>query len=92
MIGSLGWMEITIIIILALLVVGPKGLPKLGKSIGKALRDFKREARELKDAIELEADEEDRREVSKKKKRKKKKAEVQGEAGEDSGKSPSADA
>ena len=72
MIGSLGWMEITIIIVLALLVVGPKGLPKLGRSVGKAIRDFKREARELKDAVELEADEEERREEAEKRKRRKK--------------------
>ena len=73
MIGSLGWMEITIIIVLALLVVGPKGLPKLGRSVGKAIRDFKREARELKDAVELEVDEEERKEETEKRKRHKKK-------------------
>lgn len=72
MIGSLGWMEITIIIVLALLVVGPKGLPKLGRSVGKAIRDFKREARELKDAVELEVDEDERREEAEKRKRRKK--------------------
>jgi sec-independent protein translocase protein TatA len=62
MIGSIGWMEMVIIAILALLIVGPKGLPKLGKSIGRAIRDFKKEANELKSAVELEVEEEDRRE------------------------------
>ena len=71
MIGSLGWMEISIIVILALLVVGPTGLPKLGKTIGKAVRDFKREANSLKQAVELEADEYDRLEEQKKTKKKK---------------------
>jgi sec-independent protein translocase protein TatA len=61
MIGSLGWMELTIILIIALLVVGPRGLPKLGRSMGKALREFKREARELKEAVEFEIDEEERK-------------------------------
>lgn len=63
MIGSIGWMEIVIIAVLALLIVGPKGLPKLGKSVGRAIRDFKREANELKSAVELEVEEEERREA-----------------------------
>lgn len=75
MIGSLGWMEITVIAILALLIVGPKGLPKLGKSLGKAIRDFKREANELKSAVELEVEEDDRREEQERKKKKTQKAE-----------------
>lgn len=79
MIGSLGWMEIAIILILALLVVGPKGLPKLGKSIGRAIRDFKREASELKDAVEFEIDEDDRKEEQRKKKRKKKRVSSTGD-------------
>lgn len=61
MIGSLGWMEMAVILVVALLVVGTNGLPKLGKSIGKALRDFKREANELKSAVEIELEEEERR-------------------------------
>lgn len=73
MLGPIGWPELTIIVILALLIVGPKGLPKLGKSVGKAIRDFKREANELKQAVEFEIDEDDRKEVVKKKKKKKKK-------------------
>lgn len=71
MLGPIGWPELTIIVILALLIVGPKGLPKLGKSVGKAIRDFKREANELKQAVEFEIDEEDRKEEVKKKKKKK---------------------
>ena len=63
MIGSIGWMELTIILIIALLVVGPRGLPKLGRSIGRALREFKKEARELKEAVDFEIDEEERKEA-----------------------------
>jgi len=72
MIGSLGWMELAVIAIIALLVVGPRGLPKLGKSIGKALREFKRESRELRQAIEFEIDEEERQSRVKKASAKKK--------------------
>jgi sec-independent protein translocase protein TatA len=74
MIGSLGWMEITVIAIIALLLVGPKGLPKLGKSIGGALRDFKKEAKELKQAIEIEVDEDDRQDQQAKAKERRTKA------------------
>lgn len=73
MIGSIGWMELTVIVVIALLIVGPRGLPKLASSLGRAVRDFKREARELKDAVEFEIDEEDRREASGKKHKRQKK-------------------
>jgi sec-independent protein translocase protein TatA len=72
MIGPIGWMELTIILIIALLVVGPKGLPKLGRSIGKALREFKKEAQELKQAVEFEIDEDERKETEAKRRRKQK--------------------
>ncbi len=39
---NLGWMEITVIIILALLFFGPSRLPGLGKSMGEAIRGFKK--------------------------------------------------
>lgn len=71
MIGPIGWMELTIIIVIALIVVGPRGLPKLGRSLGRAMRDFKREARELKQAVEFEIDEEERRESEEKRKKRK---------------------
>jgi sec-independent protein translocase protein TatA len=72
MIGSLGWMELAIILIIALLVVGPKGLPKLGRSIGKAMREFKKEAQDLKSAVEFEIDEEERKETEAKRRLKQK--------------------
>lgn len=68
MIGTLGWMEITIIIIIALLFVGPKKLPKMARSAGKAIRNFKKEAKELKDAVEFEIDEDERKEKAQEKK------------------------
>ena len=39
--GSLGPMELIIIVGIALLVFGPKKLPELGSGLGKAIRDFK---------------------------------------------------
>ena len=38
---SVGPMELVIVLVLALLVLGPKRLPEAGKAVGKGLREFK---------------------------------------------------
>ena len=38
---SLGPMELVIILVIALLVVGPKKLPNVGRSLGSSMREFK---------------------------------------------------
>ena len=45
---NLGFPEILMIFIIALLVFGPKKLPELGKSLGKGLKEFKKATDELK--------------------------------------------
>jgi sec-independent protein translocase protein TatA len=40
---GLGWPEVAIIAIVALLVFGPKKIPEIGSSLGKTLRGFKEE-------------------------------------------------
>ena len=52
--GSLGWQEIIVIFIIALIVFGPRKLPELGKSLGKGLAEFKRASNELKQTWEDE--------------------------------------
>ncbi|WP_299491102.1 twin-arginine translocase TatA/TatE family subunit [Acaryochloris sp. IP29b_bin.137] len=46
---GLGWLEVGLIALAAVLLFGPKKLPELGASLGKSLRGFKEE---LQDAAE----------------------------------------
>ena len=39
--GPIGPMELIVIMVIALLVLGPKKLPEVGKSLGKGMREFK---------------------------------------------------
>ena len=50
--GQLGFSEMLMIFIVALLVFGPKKLPELGKSLGKGIREFKKATEELKSSWE----------------------------------------
>ena len=52
--GPLGWQETLVIFVLALLLFGPKKLPELGKTIGKAITEFRRASTELKSTWERE--------------------------------------
>jgi len=54
MFGSIGIPELIVIFIIALLVFGPKKLPEVGKSVGKALREFKKASDELRNKVEEE--------------------------------------
>jgi TatA/E family protein of Tat protein translocase len=52
--GSLGWQEIFIVFMIALIVFGPRKLPELGKTIGKGLAEFKKASNELRQTWEEE--------------------------------------
>lgn len=41
MIGNIGPLEIGIVLVIALLVFGPKKLPELGNGLGRGMREFK---------------------------------------------------
>jgi TatA/E family protein of Tat protein translocase len=60
---NLGPTELGAILVIALLVFGPKKLPEIGKGLGQALREFKRTSRDLMDSFN-EAIEERPRPVS----------------------------
>ncbi len=52
--GPLGWQETVFIFVLALLIFGPKKLPELGRTIGKALTEFRRASSDLKATFDRE--------------------------------------
>ena len=51
---NLGFPELVVIFILALLIFGPRKLPELGKSLGKGLAEFKKASNELRRTWEEE--------------------------------------
>lgn len=59
--GPLGFPELIIIFVVALIVFGPRKLPELGRSLGKSLSEFKRASNELRSTLDDEIRLEDRR-------------------------------
>ena len=64
MFGSLGMPEIMLIFVVALILFGPRQMPKIGKSLGKALAEFRRASNEFKKTIEDEVAASELEEVS----------------------------
>ena len=55
---NVGPMELIVILLVALLVVGPKRLPEVGRTIGKSLRELRRASEEVRYSFEANLDEE----------------------------------
>ncbi len=53
---GIGMPEMILILAIALIVIGPKKLPDLAKSLGRALREFKKATTEFKETMELDND------------------------------------
>ena len=51
---GIGMPEMLLILAIALIVIGPKKLPDLAKSLGRALREFKKATSELKESLEID--------------------------------------
>ncbi len=63
MFGSLGLPELIMIFVLALLLFGPRKLPEIGKSLGKAMGEFRRASNDLKRSLEEEVAADELRQV-----------------------------
>lgn len=54
MLGSIGMPELIIILVIALIIFGPRKLPELGRSLGKSIGEFKKASNELRSTLEEE--------------------------------------
>ncbi|MCX8044554.1 MAG: Sec-independent protein translocase protein TatB [Desulfobacterota bacterium] len=50
---GLGFQELLVIFVVALIIIGPKRLPDLARAIGKAVREFKQATEDLKHDIDI---------------------------------------
>ena len=55
---SLGFGEIVLILMLALIIFGPKRLPEMGRTIGKSLKEFRRATTDLRQELEVDLEQE----------------------------------
>jgi len=55
---NIGPMELLLILLVALVVVGPRRLPEVGRSIGRGLRELRRAQDEVRETLTLELNEE----------------------------------
>ena len=62
MLPSLGMTELIVILVIALIIFGPRKLPELGRSLGKSIGEFRKASNELKSTLEEEIRVEEQRE------------------------------
>ena len=51
---GIGMPELIIILVIALIVIGPKKLPDLAKALGKGMAEFRKATQEIKDSLDVE--------------------------------------
>jgi Sec-independent protein secretion pathway components len=54
---NIGPQELILVLIIALVVVGPQRLPELGRSIGRALKEFRKIQDDVKDTLKFDLNE-----------------------------------
>jgi TatA/E family protein of Tat protein translocase len=53
---GIGMPEMLLLVAIALIVIGPKKLPDLARSLGRAMREFKKATNELKETLDIDED------------------------------------
>ncbi len=51
---SIGWQELIIVLVIVLVIFGPKRLPEVGRSLGKGIREFKKSTSEIQEQLTAE--------------------------------------
>ena len=59
--GPIGFPEMLVILVVALIIFGPRKLPELGRSLGRSMNEFKRASNELRNTLDDEIRAEERR-------------------------------
>lgn len=59
---GIGMPELIIIMVVALIVLGPKRLPDIAKTLGRGMAEFRRATTDLKDQLEVDLEEEEEEE------------------------------
>jgi sec-independent protein translocase protein TatA len=52
---NIGPVELIIVLVIALLVIGPGKLPDVGSALGKSIREFRKAATDVQDSVKLDA-------------------------------------
>lgn len=58
--GPIGFPEMLVILVVALIIFGPRKLPELGRSLGRSINEFKRASNELRTTLDEEIRAEER--------------------------------
>ena len=56
MLPNIGAPELIIILVIALLILGPGKLPEVGASLGKSIREFRKASTDIQDSVKLDVD------------------------------------
>jgi sec-independent protein translocase protein TatA len=59
--GPIGFQEMLVLAVIALIIFGPRKLPELGRSLGRSINEFKRASNELKSTLDDEIRAEERK-------------------------------
>ena len=62
--GPIGFPEMLVILVVALIIFGPRKLPELGRSLGRSINEFKRASNDLRNTLDDEIRSEERKAIT----------------------------